>query len=88
MSLPLFILLLALGAAAFVWTAWDLVRDLLMTIDPEGEADRLLAKRHADDPAAHKAARARFNANRTRNLSALSTAGIVGMLGAVFILFV
>ena len=88
MSAPLFILLLALGAAVFVWTAWDFVRDLLMAVDPEGEADRILAKRHAYDPAAHHAARARFNANRTRNFFAISTAGVVGMLGTIFILIV
>lgn len=87
MSAPVAILLLALFAAVLVWTAWDFVHDLLMAVDPEGEADRLLAERHRDDPAALEAARTRFDANRIRNLSAISTAGVVGMLGTVFILF-
>ena len=87
MSAPVAILLLALFAAVLVWTAWDLVRDLLMMIDPEGEADHMLAKRYGDDPAALEAARDRFNANRVRNLSAISVAGIVGVLGTLFILF-
>ncbi|MEG3181241.1 hypothetical protein [Sphingomonas sp. LT1P40] len=87
MSAPLFILLLALAAAALVWTAWDFVRDLLTAIDPEGEADRMLAKQHHGDPAGYRTARARFDANRARNLSALSIAGIIGMLGTLWILF-
>jgi hypothetical protein len=87
MSAPVAILLLALFAAVLVWTAWDVVRDLLMMIDPEGEADRILAERHGDDPAALDAARDRFDANRVRNLFAISAGGAVGLLGTLFILF-
>jgi len=87
MNAALIILFLALIAGVLVWTVWEFVRDLLMTIDPEGEADRILAEQHGDDPAALTAARDRFNTNRVRNLSAISVAGIVGMLGTLFILF-
>jgi len=87
MSAPVAILLLALFAAVLVWTVWDFVRDLLMMIDPETEADRMLAEQHGDDPAALDAARDRFDANRVRNLSAISAGGAVGLFGTLFILF-
>ena len=87
MNAALIILFLALIAGVLVWYVWELVRDFLMVVDPEGEAERILAEQHGDDPAALDAARDRFNANRVRNLSAISAGGAVGLFGTLFILF-
>ncbi|RYY22715.1 MAG: hypothetical protein EOP62_22435 [Sphingomonadales bacterium] len=79
-------LLLIAVAAVILWVVVDFLRDALLFLDPEETGKRRLKRKLGDGPA-YDAAAAKFDAQKPRNLSALSLAGLIGMAGTVFLVF-